>query len=295
VKPTARPVALAVLGRGILDPDEPLIHADDVGLLRGQAAFETVRVYAGRPFALHEHLERLFESARRIGLAPVDGRALERLAASTIEASGMSDCSLRLTFTGGREGADEPVVIVAVSELPDGLEETRAKGISVVSLQLGIDVRLRRGSPWLLAGVKSTSYAVNMAAWEEARRRGADDALFLAADGSVLEGPVTNVWWRHGDVLATPSLDLGVLAGVTRAHVIRLAGRAGYRVEEGWYPLERLATAVEAFTSSSVREIMPVVALDGRPIGDGRPGRASARLQAALREAAGGSVPTRAT
>jgi 4-amino-4-deoxychorismate lyase len=288
MRPEATPRALGVLGRGLVDPAIPVIHADDVGLLRGQAAFETVRVYGGRPFALAEHLDRLRGSAERIGLPVIDMDALAALARTVIDAGGLADCSLRFTYTGGRDGAAEPAVMAAVSSLPAGLEDTRARGISLVSLQLGIDPRLRRDAPWLLAGVKSTSYAVNMAAWAEARRRGADDAVFVAADGSLLEGPVTNVWWRHGDLLRTPGLDLGVLAGVTRAHVIGLAARTGYRVEEGHFPVADMAGADEAFTSSSVREIMPVVAVDGRAVGRGSPGEASARLQAALRRAATG-------
>jgi 4-amino-4-deoxychorismate lyase len=163
----------------------------------------------------------------------------------------------------------------------------RVRGITVISLQLGTDPRSRRDAPWLLDGVKSTSYAVNMAAHDEAARRGAGDAIFIAADGSVLEGPTTNVWWRHGTTLRTPALDLGILAGVTRAHVLRLAPSAGYVTEQGWYPLEDLASADEAFTSSSVRELMPIVHLDDRPIGDGRPGPAVSALHAALRRAAG--------
>ena len=124
---------------------------------------------------------------------------------------------------------------------------------------------MRTESPWLLAGVKSTSYAINMAAETEARRRGADDAVFLSREGVVLEGPVTNVWWRVGERLQTPALELGILAGVTRAEVLQVASRLGYGVEEGRYELERMASADEAFTSSSVREIMPVIELDGRP------------------------------
>lgn len=290
MRPRSRPVALAVLGRGPVDPDEPIIHADDVGLLRGQAAFETVRLYGGRPFALGEHLERLAASAARLGLPVVAWDALARLAEATVEGSGLREGSLRLTLTGGREGAPTPLAVVAVSELPAGLEEQRSRGIRLVSLQLAIDTRLRRASPWLLAGVKSTSYAVNMAAWDEARRRGADDAVLISADGWLLEGPVTNIWWRRGDVLATPSLDLGVLAGVTRAHVLRLAADLGFGVSEGRFHPDRLASAEEAFTSSSVREIMPVVALDGRPIGEGRPGPAARAVQDALRREAGADV-----
>ncbi|MFO7532071.1 MAG: aminotransferase class IV [Candidatus Limnocylindrales bacterium] len=282
----AGPLAVGVLGRGVVDPEQPIIHADDAGLSRGLAAFETLRVYAGRPFAMAEHLARLCQSAERMQLAAPPPAGLEALAEETLAAAGVEDCSLRFTVTGGRPGSG-PVSVVVVLPLPSELETIRARGIRAVSLQLGTDPRLRQDAPWLLDGVKSTSYAVNMAAFDEARRRGAEDAVFIAADGSVLEGPVTNVWWRHGELLYTPSLDLGILAGVTRAHVLRFAGEAGYRVAEGWFPLAEMAAADEAFSSSSVRELMPIVVLDDAPLGTGRPGAAAVALQAALRRAAG--------
>jgi 4-amino-4-deoxychorismate lyase len=170
--------------------------------------------------------------------------------------------------------------VVTVAAIPPDLEQLRARGVRLTSLPLGVE--LDRPA-WLLAGVKSTSYAVNMAAEAEARRRGADDAVFTADGGIVLEAPISNVWWRRGEVLYTPALELGVLAGVTRATVLELAPAAGYRVEEGRYAIEHLAEAEEAFTSSSIRELLPAVELDGRPVGDGRPGEAAAALQRALR------------
>jgi 4-amino-4-deoxychorismate lyase len=122
-----------------------------------------------------------------------------------------------------------------------------------------------------------------MAAEAEAGRRGADEALFVDGDGIVLEGTVTNVWWREGKTLLTPSLDLGILAGVTRATVMELAPASGYAVEEGAYPLERLLAAEEVFTSSSVRELMPLVEVDGKDVPRGP---AAGELQAALRDLA---------
>jgi 4-amino-4-deoxychorismate lyase len=156
----------------------------------------------------------------------------------------------------------------------------------MIAVPLGLDPNLRAEAPWLLGGVKSTSYAVNMAAEAEALRRGADDAVFLAAGRIVLEGPVTNVWWRRGRELFTPALDLGILAGVTRSTLLEEAAGLGYEVSEGAYPVDELAAADEAFTSSSVREVMPVVELDGAPIGAGTPGPAARELQAALRRTA---------
>jgi 4-amino-4-deoxychorismate lyase len=283
-------LALAVTGRGLVDPDEPVLHADDLALLRAQAAFETLRVYGGRPFRLPEHLARLGTSAERLGLPVLDSAQLADAAALALDAAGGGDCVLRLYWTGGRESCARPVGLALVSPLPEGLEARRARGLKLICLQLALDTRIRTVSPWLLGGVKSTSYAVNMAAEAEARRRGADDALFLSSDGIVLEGPVTNVWWRQGSTLFTPALELGILAGVTRSEVLAAAGSLGYDVEEGRFRLACLAGAEEIFTSSTVREIMPVVELDGRAVADGAPGAAARAVQSALRRAASGSA-----
>src|SRR5262249_38177539 len=274
-------LAVAVGGGGLVPPDQPVLLADDEALLRGRAAFETLRVYGGRPFRLADHIGRMRGSAERLGIPWRDG--FEELAAEALRASGAPDAVLRLYLTPGREGsraparggAGEPVPLVLVSSLPGDLEDRRARGISLISL-LGV----RAEAPWLLGGVKSTSYAVNMAAESEARARGADDAVFVRDDGLVLEGPVTNGWWRRERTLYTPAIDLGILAGVTRAVLIEAAPEAGYEVGEGAFPLAELLDAEEVFTSSSVREVMPVVAVDGAQL---RLGPAAAELQRQLR------------
>ena len=271
-------LALAVAGRGLVDPDEPVVYADDEAFLRGRAAFETLRVYRGVPFRLESHLVRLAGSCERIGVEPPDPEECRELASLALGAADEPDAALRFYRTAGRERAASPGLVVLVSALPEGLEEKRAQGTKLVSL-LGV----RAEVPWLLGGVKSTSYAVNMAAEAEARARGADDAVFVTDDGLVLEGPVTNVWWRHGRKLFTPSLDLGILAGVTRDTLLELAPEHGFDIEQGRFPLSDLTDADEAFTSSSVRELLPVVELDGAAIPRGD---AAATLQAALRETA---------
>ncbi len=280
-------LALAVGGRGLVDPHEPVLHADDEAFLRGRGAFETIRVYGGRPFRLEDHLERLAASSDRLDLPAVDTGAFRELAGQAIAAAGEGDVVLRLYLTPGREGEGRPTALAMVSTIPAVLEERRATGMRMITVPLGLDPNLRADAPWLLGGVKSTSYAVNMAAEAEARRRGADDAVFLAAGRIVLEGPVTNVWWRRGRELFTPALDLGILAGVTRSTLLEEAEGLGYDVREGAYPVDELAAADEAFTSSSVREVMPVIELDGAPIGAGTPGPAAGELQAALRRKAG--------
>jgi branched-subunit amino acid aminotransferase/4-amino-4-deoxychorismate lyase len=272
-------LAVAVSGRGVVDPDEPVVAADDEGFLRGRAAFETTRVYRGKPFRLDEHLDRFANSAARLNLPSLDRVLFHELTAQALAAAGEPDCFVRLYMTPGREGRGEPVSLVLVESLPPQLEETRTRGIRVISLPLGLQ-------PSLLGGVKSTSYALNMVAVDEAKRRGGDDAVFLGPQGEVMEGPTTNMWWRRGNVLHTPALELGILQGVTRGALIELAVDSGYEVEVGVYPLDELAGAEEAFTSSAVREVMPVVALDGRPLGDGRPGPAAQALQEELRRCA---------
>jgi 4-amino-4-deoxychorismate lyase len=285
-------LAVAVAGRGIVEPDAPVLHADDEALLRGRAAFETMRVYNGRPFRLDEHLRRLAGSAARIGLQEVDVGECEELARTALVEADADDAVLRIYWTAGREGEGRPTVIALVSAVPPHLEELRRRGIRVITLPLGVDPNVRALAPWLLGGVKSTSYAVNMAAEAEAKRRGADDAVFLASEDIVLEGPVTNVWWRLDDLLYTPALELGILAGVTRSTLITEAESLGYQVQEGAFPREHLAAAHEAFTSSTVREVLPIVELDGKPVGEGTPGLAAAQLQEALRRVAGSADPS---
>lgn len=270
-------MALAVLGRGLVDPAEPVVRADDEALTRGRAVFETLRVYGGRPFQLHGHLARLAGSAERVGLDAPPLDELEQLASLALDAAAAPEAVLRLYWTPGAPAAG-PTALALVSVVPDWIEPARAKGQRLVSL-----FHPRRSAPWLLPATKSTSYAVNMAAEAEAKRRGADDAVFVDAEGIMLEGPVTNIWWRTGGVLHTPSLELGILAGETRAALLEIAAGCDYALEEAVSPLADVAGADEVFTSSSVREVMPVVELDGCAIGRGP---AADELQAALRRLA---------
>ena len=281
--PRNAPLAVALLGRGVVDPEQPLLHADDAGVLRGRAAFETMRVYEEVPFRLDAHLARLVGSAEVLGLPVPDPARLGPLALEAVAAAGVPGCVLRVVWTGGREAEQDGVGFALVTALPDGLEQQRGRGVALASLQLAIGAHARRSSPWLLPGVKSTSYAVNMAAQREAHRRGADDAVFLSAEGIVLEGPTSNVWFTEGEKLCTPGLDLGILAGVTRDTLLAAAAASGIELVEGAFAIERMFAAGEVFTSSSVREVMPVVTLDERTVGGGAPGPVAREMQSALR------------
>jgi branched-subunit amino acid aminotransferase/4-amino-4-deoxychorismate lyase len=273
------PLAAAVSGLGVVHPARAVIAATDEGFTRGRAAFETLRVYGGRPFRLEEHLARLAGSAERLALPEPDRGALRALVHDALEAAGVGDVGLRIYWTPGAPGAG-PTAIVLVSPIPGWIEEARARGQRLVSL-----VFPGRAAPWLLPGTKSVSYATHVAAAAEARRRGADDAVLVDRDGTVLEGTVTNIWWREGDTLVTPELELGILAGETRAALLGLAAEEGFGVETGAFPLDRLLEAEEVFTSSSVREVMPVVSVDGHAY-DSR--RAAQSMLRALRRLAAG-------
>lgn len=149
-------LAVYRLGAGALPPEEPVLHADDEGFLRGRAVFETLRVYGGRPFRLEAHLERLRRSAAAVALPEPDLEALARLGLDAVAAAGQPDAVLRFFWTPGREGSGEPTGLALVSTLPPGLEELRARGLRLAVM------------PWApgqrLAATKSTSYAENMAA-----------------------------------------------------------------------------------------------------------------------------------
>jgi branched-subunit amino acid aminotransferase/4-amino-4-deoxychorismate lyase len=202
-----------------------------------------------------------------LGLLPLEAGAPEALVA-TLVAAVQDDFVLRLYRS-------DASFVATAAPIPSGIEELRARGLRMHVVETGLPAAL-------VAGAKATSYALALAALREAERNGRDDALFVA-DGIVLEAPMSNIWWRHGDVLSTPTTGRGVLPGVTRAVTWELAQEAGLEVSEDRYPLTDLADADEVFTTSSVREVMPVVSIDDAPVGDGRPGPVAARLQDALR------------
>ena len=281
-------LAVLTLGPGAVGAAtgaRPALDPLDLALVRGEAVFEAMRAYGGRPFRLGAHLARLAASAAAIDLPLLAG--LEDLAGRAVAAAGGGDAVLRLICTRGPEGSGGgPAAFAICTDIPASFEEERRRGLRLALLTTATDPLVRAASPWLLPGVKTISYAVNMAAQREARARGADDAVLVGLGGELLEAPTANLWWRSGHTLFTPSLDLGILAGITRAVLADLAPTLGLKVLEGVYTAEDLAAADEAFLSSSTREVMPVVEVDGTPIGDGQPGPTATDLQAALRHLA---------
>lgn len=280
--------ALAVLGRGLLDPSEPALRADDLGVQRGDGVFETARVANGRVFKLGLHLRRLRRSAAALEIAaPPDGE-WRALAAQAVEASGAGDGLLKLVCTRGPVAGGPVTAFALVLPVPEETRRAGEEGVDVVTLTLGVSASARREAPWLLGGAKTLSYAVNMASLREAERRGAADAIWLASGGEVLEGPTSTVCWVAGTTLRTPPATSGILEGTTLAVVRAAAEPLAFEVTEA--TREDLLAADEVFLASSIRGVTAVRTIDGVKVGDGGIGPETARLRAAFEDAVAGRV-----
>ena len=255
------------LNGALAEEGEACIAPSDHGYLVGDGVFETLRWYDGRPFALGEHLHRLAEGCRKLGIEAPDTALFEQAAHEVVDANGLRDARMRITVTSGPgpaglvRGPGPPTVLVVAVPLSPWPPTSTA----VVS-------RLRRDEHSPLAGVKTVSLVESVAALAQARAAGADEALILNRNGDLCEATTANVFLVHDGTAATPPLDAGCLAGITREHVLELG--AVERV------LSRavIATAQEAFLTSSTREVQPLVAVDGNPVGDGEPGPVTMRL-----------------
>ena len=255
------PELASVDGR-VTETPEAVIPAADDGLLRGDGVFEVIRLYGGRPFALGEHLDRLERSAAAVEL-PMERGTFEEEISDLLAEFGEHDAQLRLVATrGGRR-------LAFTENLPPYADR---QSITVATLTY---------SPTeILNGVKSLSYAANMQSTRIATARGADEAVLVRPDGVVLEAPTSTLFWVTGeDRLRTPSLDVGILASITRDRLIR-----ELEVEQGTFQLDDLEGASEAFLASTVREVQAISAVNGTqlPESPGRRTRAAAEAFAAV-------------
>jgi 4-amino-4-deoxychorismate lyase len=217
---TPSPPVLAVLDASgapvLLDVATPLLRADDLGVLRGESVFETMRAYGGCAFRLDEHLDRMTGSAAVVAVTLPPRNALQALAARALEAFGPGDGSLRLVVTKGADSVGAGTAFALASPVSATSEEARRSGVRAVTLTLGVPATLRREAPWLLGGVKSTSYATAMASLRTAAERDAGDAIYLSSDGEVLEAPTSSVVAvLDGETVTPPEGEVGILAGTT--------------------------------------------------------------------------------
>ena len=273
----------------LVGPDGARISVFDRGFLYGDSVFETLRTYGGRIFALDTHLERLAESARRVLIAlPVTLETLaEELTAAVVRA-GHTESYLRLMITRGTGAlgldpgsAERPLRVLLVGPLEAPSPSTYEAGIGVVSF-----VTVRHGDATSAAGAKIGNYLVAVLAAAEARKSGAQESLIVDQMGYVSEGSTSNVFWVEGGKLCTPPLEAGILAGITRAALLECASELSIAVEFRLPRLTELLLAQEVFVSSSIREMLGVVKIDGQAIGKGTPGPITRKLHAAFRERA---------
>lgn len=251
------------------------ISPADPGFLYGAGLFETIRIEKGRALFLAEHLQRLTSSARRLGWPVPETSGLPAAIQATIAANQVTTGRGRLNFFQGGQGYN--LMFTAENGLPYTPEDYR-KGCRAAI----VTIRRNQHSP--LAGLKTMNYLENLLALAEARKKGAREALLLNLDGNLAEGSRSNLFLIQQDTLYTPDLASGPLPGLARARVLKLAAGLGLAVKEEPLKPEALLAAGEAFLTNSLMEILPLTWVDGRAVGNGRPGPVTALLQARYRE-----------
>jgi branched-chain amino acid aminotransferase len=288
---------LVVLDGRACPPGEPTVSVFDRGFLYGDSVFETLRTYRGTAFELDEHLRRLERSAERVFIPlPRSRHELAAEVTAAIAAAGNPESYVRLMITRGQGPlgldpalAEQPRRVIIVQPLEPPAPEQYLRGIAASSYRTERIVDATSAQ-----GAKIGNYLISVLAMRQARLAGAAEALIVDGRGQILEGASSNVFAVELGRLVTPPVEAGILAGITRAHLLELAERLGIGVELRAIELEAAYAADELFISSSIRELLPVVRLDGRTIGAGSPGPLYRRLLEAfrLRTRAGEAVPS---
>lgn len=269
-----RRLLIGVVGRGVIDGDEPVAFGDDLGLNRGDGCFDATLVRTRDDGVstvnhLDRHLARLRHSAQLIGI-PLDAAPTDDQWQATVEAvlarwTVPGESVLKLVLTHGREfdPTAPPYAQVLLAPLGSTIPRERL-GMHVMTLTRGYPLGVFADAPWLLGGAKTTSYAVHLAARREAEARGGDDALFVTTDGYALEGPTsTLVWARGGGLFTTRHGDTGVLRSITQALIFERAERAGIACSYDLIPAAQLPTVDGAWLVSSGRGAAPIRRLNG--------------------------------
>jgi branched-chain amino acid aminotransferase len=257
------------------------ISVFDHGLLYGDGVFEGIRAYNGRVFRLKEHVDRLFSSAKAILLKiPRSHAELMKAVVETIRANRLRDCYVRLIVTRGvgtlglnPRNCKKPSVIIIAGKIQVYPAELYARGMDIVTVPT-----VRNLHSAVNPAVKSLNYLNNILAKIEANNSGVEEAVMLNAEGFVAECTADNLFIVKDGALFTPPLSAGALYGITRQAVMELAGAAGLKVSEPNLTRYDLFNADECFLTGTGAELIPVVKIDGRVIGTGKPGALTRRL-----------------
>lgn len=265
----------------IVPPEEAKISVFDHGLLYGDGVFEGIRAYHGKIFTLDEHLDRLYDSATAIKLKiPITKAEMADAIKKTMEANNQKDCYIRLVVTRGvgKLGLDPnkcatPQVIIITDTIELYSKALYENGLDVVTV-----TTIRNHFSALDPKIKSLNYLNNILAKIESLQSGAGEALMLNKDGYVAECAGDNIFIYRNNTLSTPPASAGILIGITRNVVMELAAKMGMQVKEELMTRYDLYIADECFLTGTAAEIIPVVRIDGRTIGTGKPGNITLEL-----------------
>jgi branched-chain amino acid aminotransferase len=261
---------------GRLIPEEKaLISVFDHGFLYGDGIYETMRAYSGVVFMIDEHIKRLFRSGDLIKLKI--NRSKEEIKGAiydTLKKNNLKEAYIRLSISRGQgeigldpELCPEPTVVIIAKEFRKYPRKLYEKGVKASI------VKTRRNAPEALnPKIKSLNFLNNILAKIEAKEADAFEAIMLNSQGYLAEGTITNIFFIKDGTLFTPSVEAGILDGITREIVIRTAKSKGIKVEEGLYTPEAIYGADEAFITNSTLEILPVTKVDDKIIGNGSAG-----------------------
>ncbi len=271
----------------LVERAEAVISVFDHGLLYGDGVFEGIRSYNGRVFRLHEHIDRLFQSARSIMLEiPMTKRELESAVIHTLQANRIWDAYVRLIVTRGVGdlGLDprkcpKPTIVIITDKIMLYPKEHYEKGIELVTVPT-----VRNHPEALNPQIKSLNYLNNILAKIEATNSGVDEAILLNAQGYVTECTGENIFYVKDHTVITPPTYVGILKGITRDVVMDLAQKLGAHAREDVFSRHNLYTANEVFLTGTAAEIVPVIKIDNRPIGEGRPGPVTRKLMTQFRK-----------
>ncbi len=265
----------------LMAADEAKVSVFDSGFMQGIGLFETMRAYNGTIFRLQQHLDRLVSSARSLGWTVIpDQEDMSENVRQVLSATGQPEARVRLTVTTGSlhvvpDGAPELTIVAMATPGEKYPDEYYKRGVTAIVS----DCRQSSADP--MAGHKTTSYFPRLASLRAAHTQAAFEALWLTPDGHVAEGAISNVFAVRDEQLLTPPLNTPVLPGITRAAVIELAVALDIPVRETPLTLDEVQTADELFLTNCMMEVMPVVRLGRRAIGNEKPGDLTRELAVA--------------
>ncbi|MEZ3161621.1 aminodeoxychorismate lyase [Microbacterium sp. BWT-B31] len=246
----------------VIDASEPALSVGELSAQRGDGIFESIGVVDGHPQETTAHLERLVQSARICDLTAPNVPQWRQAIVAAAARCPAGESVIKLILSRGLDHGAYPTAWVTAAPAPDSTA-ARERGVRVVTLDRGYAIDTPARAPWLLLGAKTLSYAVNMAALREAKRRGADDAIFVSSDGFLLEGPTSSLILRSGGRFVTPEPGAGILHGTTQVSLFAELARRGFETAYETLPVTALAKADAAWLVSSLRLAAPVAEVDG--------------------------------